>query len=136
MTAEKRGRGRPRKNPQEESGQKNPDCEPATKGYVKCLCRKISEHRHPQNAFPFLAIGATAISSIVIILELITPATNSFSECEWYSMCTILIVGIIMAIDTIGFISLERTGKPTEYNANIIKRYEPPVCKDKSECED
>jgi hypothetical protein len=50
MTAEpiQRGRGRPRKDGQpnkSSSKPKNPDCEPASKGYVKCIARKFYENQ-------------------------------------------------------------------------------------------
>jgi hypothetical protein len=41
----KRSVGRPRKNAKK---QENPDCEVATKGYVKCLMRKMIKHDNYQ----------------------------------------------------------------------------------------
>ena len=37
----KRGRGRPRKTEPVQTTPTNPDCEPATKGYVKCVARTL-----------------------------------------------------------------------------------------------
>jgi hypothetical protein len=48
MTEAKK-RGRPKKEEKEEKVE-NPDCEPATKGFVKCLMRKYDNgHTHEQS---------------------------------------------------------------------------------------
>lgn len=50
MTTPKRKVGRPRKVVEEV----NSDCEPASKGYVKCLLRKTRDHTH--RGFPLYTI--------------------------------------------------------------------------------
>lgn len=71
-TTVKRGRGRPRKDgqPAQASKPKNPDCEPATKGYVKCMIRTTRDHTHGQDiksgSVIFGVIFGTAIFLIAI----------------------------------------------------------------------
>ena len=61
MTKEKRPFGRPKKNLAPEPP-KNPDREPATKAYVKCLLRKVLPHSHKQDIkFSASGIGAFAM---------------------------------------------------------------------------
>lgn len=68
MTAEKKPRGRPPKVAPEPVP-KNPDQKLATRGYVKCLARKVQSHRHVNNMSE--GIGWSAVSLFVCGLAML-----------------------------------------------------------------
>jgi len=146
MTKEKRPVGRPKKNPAPETP-KNPDCEPATKAYVKCLLRKVLPHSHKQDIkFSMSGIGAFAMWFVTAFTTIGLGTTGgSPLPFGWYpptGYC--LVAAAVLSCVAIDLIASreERTwgylGDPE--NAEKIKatlkwEWEPPVCKNKDDCE-
>ena len=149
MPEVKRGRGRSRKE-EEPPEVKNPDCETATKGYVKCLLRKISAaswHQHDitdgdlRESLLVISGGALLLSGLVWALlgsalaEPVVQINNVWLArltCEWaQSICGASVV-ILLAVGM--------SAPPTVLrNCAIpslkeIRKYEPPTC-EKKECE-
>lgn len=65
--------------------EKNPDCEPATKGYVKSLLRKTREHTHHYANFPFFSLlGTIGGFFITFAFAMGLGTTTSFVAWGWY----------------------------------------------------
>jgi len=145
MTKEKRPVGRPKKNPAPETPT-NPGCEPATKAYVKCLLRKVLPHSHKQDIkFSASGIGAFVMWFVAILttLGLGTSDGGGFLPFGWYPptgyclavaaalSCVAIDLGMSGEERTWGYIyDLENTEK-----IKAIQKWEPPVCKNKDDCE-
>ena len=164
MTEQKRPVGRPRKIPvsaivekdgqqfvsledaakllgikPEEEPVKNPDCEPATRGYVKCLLRKIHHHNHAQD----ICFGLTGIFAIVMwgVTALTTDGWGTSPELlpfGWYAptgYCLLAAISLTcVAIDLIR----------SDFNTTIrfdpypdeIEKWQPPTCERKKDCDE
>ena len=146
VEAVKRGRGRPRKDGQPNKSnvpmQKNPDCEPATKGYVKCIARKFYQEQiiknleHRQGS-----IGVDAgFWFIVTIMFGVLYLINSRIE-----VLTLFFISLALLINALiqytGYLDTIRcSGKNTDF----MEKYVPPeeiqrVCEvsnKKKECEE
>jgi hypothetical protein len=162
MTKEevKRGRGRPRKVANADAiakmkieamlaedemrarlyaKPKNPDCEVATKGYVKCIARKTTKHAHAQ----------TCRSTFTLLSVL-------FLTCSWV-VCAFIIhdstiawisgVGALMMVAVALDHDADYAGKTetSDIDGNPItphgypeylQKYTPPTCEKKKECDD
>ncbi len=111
---------------------KNPDCEPATKGYVKCIARKgicSSVHRHEESNSLSMILGI--FSTIMFILAMFAGYPSD--HAKWGPVIIIFaIIGISCALSLILDNNTEyvRLASPDE-----IKEYEPPTCTEKNECE-
>ena len=149
MSAEavKRGRGRPRKDGQPNKSsssvpvQKNPDCEPATKGYVKCIARQVSDHRHEQNFIPFFNCAIAIICWFVIVYAIVIKV--AMPETIYWAISAIAIVTALSTFD--GFLNdVGVTNTSNKANCEAIQKYIPPeeiqrVCEvfnKKKECEE
>ena len=138
MPAElKRGRGRPRKDgqPVHSSKPKNPDYEPATKGYVKCIARKLADHTH-KRPLPMLNLS-------VAIAGYTSGACWIFAipETEIYKPSLITGIFLISIVCTINLIDwgLQTETKTASGDFSVIQKYQPPAecCEPaKKECEE
>lgn len=119
----------------------NPDCEPATKGYVKCIARTvISKHKHYQSSsrkdgteIGFLLFAAVWLFSGLFSLNAALP-THYFEQISWLSG----FAAIIMV-----FVNIDVSGIGSNYTHNgesdikAIQKYEPPKCESpKRDCEE
>ena len=147
MTEVKRGRGRPRKVVEPEAP-KNPDCEPATKGFVKCIARTVVnesvKHTHPfgrdllsENLCAVSLLGVFGFG-LVAICEY-----GALNIHGWFPTC---VLGFLISVGITGatIVTSEQTerGGQTwrgEYQWGHpipqIQKYEPP-CEKKKECGD
>ena len=116
---------------------KNPDCEMASKGYVKCIARKLGEHTHDN----FIIAMSWAILALIAfaVMMFCYPAAlvrNSISGP------TIIITLFIIGVHQMGvsFASNLLSTSKSENVATIkaIQKYTPPapVCEKKKECEE
>jgi len=119
MTAPaKRRVGRPRKQPE------NPDCEVATRGYVKCVARNISHHNHKQRCFPIITLLLSVSSVAIWVLSL-----NQFA-------LGLAIVSTAVLIDLwFVFDNRMETREALLDNPEAIQKYEPP-CEPKRGCDE
>ena len=120
----------------------NPDCEPATKGYVKCLIRKTKDHNHPQDSKYFFT-GVTAIIGWFCVFLSIFPPTppsllsavavqNQSAMIAFSAACTVFCIDMIRMDDETTGVNSDPIGRIYR----LLKKYERPVCKDKEVCED
>jgi hypothetical protein len=119
---------------EEKPKQKNPDLLPATRGYVKCIARRINSHKHPQNSDPFVSAILTALGGLVWIFMVVDGAIAHTPHApEWaYWLVTLFTVTQLSALYTTYSIDDGETG-PTSYNSGdqkLLKAWEPK----KSEC--
>ena len=128
MTEQKRARGRPKK------AAENPDCEVATKGYVKCVARKLGEHTH-ENFKIKMSDGVLAFVGIVGLI--------SIGEAG-YILDQISIPTLLMTFVFFGMYSLvagmvtSHGCTETSYDLDEVKAIQPhtePPCEPKRECE-
>lgn len=165
MTEEKRKRGRPKKaalSLHGENGEtkvfgsfvelreflleqkikidalENPDCEPATKGYVKSIARKLVSHRHEQCGFGLWYFFATVIGFLAWICAMVV---RTEPIAAWAIGVGTLVSGACLAetIETSQYnteTSNIDASADTDYGyPDYIKKYEPPNCEKKNECE-
>ena len=130
-TAVKRGRGRPRKDGQLNwsSMPANPDCEPASKGYVKCIARALTKHVIDDS-------DAYVISAVAwLTLTLGFWGSTGFN---FYQSIPITIIGAVMFMlfvhDTLLWYLIGHHATIKAYP--FMEKYEPPACKEKQECEE
>ena len=119
---------------EEKPQQKNPDLLPATRGYVKCIARRINRHKHPQNSDPFISAILTALGGLVWIFMVVdgtianTPHTPEWAY--WIVVAfTVTQLSIAYAINGID----ESETCNTSYDGGdqkLLKPWEPK----KSEC--
>lgn len=134
-TEVKRGRGRPWKVV-EPDATKNPDCEPATKGFVKCVVRKAAEHKHK---FGF------DLWPMIVVIGILSLAWVFCVSIHESNLAWITGIGALMMISVgVCFDEDKKTetstidgsfGTPYTY-PDYIKKYTPPVCEPKKECGD
>lgn len=115
------------------NGTANPDCEPATKAYVKCIARKLqksSEHKH-QTYLGWSIVVIGILSALALMC-----GAGSLTDINW---TTIGFVFVLLAFVRMfeWFIGEDHNTTKSNGIADIpqIKKYEPPVCKDKKECD-
>lgn len=106
---------------------KNPDCDPVTKGYVKCLMRKTYNHRHESySRFP-IVVAAAAVGFLALF-----PGVPS----EWVPSFVVgAIVCTVVAVDSL--LCDRETTYPRDGRFELLQEYkEPEVCKKKDVCEE
>lgn len=65
--------------------EKNPDCDPATKRYVKSLIGKTREHTHRFNNFPFFSLLGTGLGTVATLgFAMGMGTTTEFVAWAWY----------------------------------------------------
>ena len=116
---------------EEEAKKRNPDREPATKGYVKCLIRNTREHTHRYNDYPLLSslgLGIGWMVAIIILVAQSRSGLNSLGAVIAFALaCTITFLDGIYKND-----STEGVREST--NPKIIQKYNPPPCKQSDDC--
>jgi hypothetical protein len=103
----------------------NPDCDPATKGYVKCLLRKTRDHTHQQmgggNWIDLCAIcGWFTLAMVVVFIN--ASRTSPFPEEWWAAITMFSIACTAMAVDKY---ETTYTGSPDPKEPACIKAYDP-----------
>ena len=131
----KRGRGRPRKTEPVQTKPTNPDCEPATKGYVKCVARKIINNGgiYFEAVNPSLSIN-NFIGIVAFLFGIWWVAAVAFQDST---------VAWVMGVASICMLSVatEMSWHKHEVIVKLNGDKEPafqkytPVCEEKKECE-
>ncbi len=131
MTAPtKRRVGRPRKQPE------NPDCEPATKGYVKCLMRKSLAHSHAQNVtFGVIASALVIGGLLTLCLALGEGQTWKALSPQWFAPMLMFTMSCLVVMIDLMRSDAERVCCNSTSGINEIQKYEPP-CEPKRGCEE
>jgi len=122
---------------------KNPDCEPATKGYVKWIARKMTRspnHVHKlQNWKPIFGIlaacSAGALVSAGLYGECITNAALASQAPVFAGMfctCSLIVLGGVVGTN---FSTTETNISSSLLIPDAIQKYESPKCDSKKECE-
>jgi hypothetical protein len=133
----KRSAGRPRKNAKK---QENPDCEVASKGYVKCLMRKMTDIKHTHGTTDgdtTEAIGiATMVLSFVSVIGWLVASkaeysnlVTMFSTIFWMS----LVLFAACACNSPVSINKEMM---SDHIPDYLKKHEEPPCGPKRGCEE
>jgi hypothetical protein len=167
MTEQKRPVGRPRKIPvsaivekdgrqfvsledaakllgikPEEEPTKNPDCEPATRGYVKCLLRKNLEHKHEQNTSGDLSIVvaafgwvATTLAWSLSCLSNVSPSLLTVLDA-WSVPLSLFSVAMTVVAFDMGYIGVSLTTSVEGECPKEIQKWQLPTCEKKKDCEE
>lgn len=112
----------------------NPDSEPASKGYVKCVARKIVSHSYHRHQNPLL--GTLAVMSVLVLFASWVIVISNPSNHNVY------LVGSALAFQS-GAILLACIVTPPPKLEPItpkddikqIQKYTPPPCEKKDGCE-
>ena len=131
---------------------KNPDCEPATKGYVKHKIRVLMDdvyHKHNldpstrefQGILTWISGIAAVISGLLLIFN--NPISGAFIPALNQFLWTILIVFGLIWLCAIFSDSPEHTTNPNrivnrrydEDHPIAFRKWTPPPCTDKKDCE-
>ncbi|MDD3019849.1 MAG: hypothetical protein PHX61_02565 [Alphaproteobacteria bacterium] len=118
----------------EEEPIKNPDCEPATKAYVKCTLRKLLHKRYEVSHYDncgHLSFAVSALSALGSLTLLASQYANSTPAVTCYS---ITILSTISWIEWMWHGNSSITITDSE-NPKEIENWEPPVCESKRDCE-
>jgi hypothetical protein len=121
---------------EELNGFKNPDCEPATKGFVKCLMRETRQHTHHgywDGLFTSMSmIGGWFVS--ILLGASCFSINKTLQSLGTQYFVPVLLFSIAMTCMYCELMSLEYTGvegtTPTE-----LQKYTPPAREKKDECE-
>lgn len=111
----------------------NPDHDPATKGYVKCLLRKTRDHTHEQTANgDWCVLGAGMCWFYVIMswfLSVVTMGKFVLGMEHAFGFMTALTLSIVALefIDT----GSSNTGSPDPSEPKCIREYTPPSCSER-----
>jgi hypothetical protein len=113
---------------------KNPDCKPATRGYVKELMRKTREHTHEFTGEPFFTGFGALIGFVATIgFALGMGTTPNFVAWGWYPpvgpSIAFTLACFMFFLDNVE-ISVKGISEPTPKE---LYRYTPPR---KDECEE
>jgi hypothetical protein len=119
----------------EEEPVKNPDCEPATKAYVKCTLRKLLHKKykikHNDDA-GMLSFAVLCIGGIISLLVMMSHYSTTIYATILYSVTIGLLFNIIeWMVHYSSSIEIKSSENPKE-----IERWEPPVCENKTGCDD
>ena len=131
----KRGRGRPRKDGQPVQSRKpeNPDCEPATKGYVKCIARKTLKHQHKKDSCYGITLLGALVGWFWLLGNAMVIPTRQLTETHFYILLAATTVLTLLSIDLVRAEDDCTFTPDTEFP--VIQKYEPPTCEKKEECE-
>ncbi|MDD2246422.1 MAG: hypothetical protein PHC39_05005 [Proteiniphilum sp.] len=131
----KRGRGGPKKVRETEKPA-NPDCEPATKGFVKCIARtlvdKQSSHFYYENRDSDCGgMFSFAVGTFAFFVWGFAMSVDNVPMVAWAS-------GVIVIMCIVGiaemYINKPNIRLNTRDYCKAIQKYEPPTC-EKKECE-
>jgi hypothetical protein len=110
----------------------NPDHDPATKGYVKCLLRKTRDHTHVQvragNWVDVCAIGGWTTLALVYVLQ--HTGSAPFPAEWWAAIAMFSVACTAMAIDKCEDEN-ENTGSPDPSEPKCIREYKAPSCSER-----
>ena len=136
--------------------QTNPDCEPATKGFVKCIARILlanTSHKHYGNfdslRESFVMVGGWGVlifGSVVLIFggAMLNPEVvatmNNAEFARWIlSVCSTGLISSLILLAASRHCSSEWvTDSASVGDANyigVIQKYKPPTCEKKKDCE-
>jgi hypothetical protein len=112
----------------------NPDLLPATRGYVKCIARRINSHKHPQNAGPFVSIILTMIGGMIwvfMVADGIVGINPHVPEWAYWVVVafTVTQLSIAYAINDIDASETDTTSYDSG-DQKLLKAWEPK----KTEC--
>lgn len=115
--------------------EKNPDCDPATKGYVKELIRKTRDHKHMNCIFPFFSLlGALCGALATLVFAMGMGTTHGFVALDWYPpvgpSLAFTLACLVFFLDTS---NLSIDGIKEERYPRELMKYTPPR---KDECEE
>jgi hypothetical protein len=119
--------------------EKNPDCEPATRKYVKCLLRKYTQHKHEPCGFWLASI----IGAVIGWLFTFAVYTVSAYPKDLYStsvantwLIPLFLFSVACTIFTyeIHYIATTNTTSDTTTHPELDE-YTPPTCEKKDECD-
>lgn len=118
----------------------NPDCRPATVGYVKRIARKVYNHNHMNRAScMFSTIVAVIMWAVWIVSFFGFGTAQTYMPFAWYPVtttylcCAIVVSAVVLDV-------LNTSDKSNCYPdhpgvEHAIAKYTPPVCEDKDECD-
>jgi hypothetical protein len=118
-------------------GPKNPDLEPATKGYVKCVARKTTDHEH---SVTYPTVGLF-IGSAGLMCAWFWMATLHESTLCWITgIGALMMFWIGVCFDFSDGTMTETSnldgGAHTPYRyPDYLQKYIPPPCEKKEDCE-
>jgi hypothetical protein len=107
----------------------NPDLLPATRGYVKCIARRINSHKHPQNSEAGLSMLLVALGGILWVFMVANGTLGPQPHApEWaYWLVTLFTVTQLSALYTTYSIDGGETNT-TSYDSGdqkLLKPWEP-----------
>ena len=115
---------------------KNPDCEPATRGYVKELMRKYSVHKHEQNGDCSIIFVATLASWLITSILFCDKMFNTHPHEAldiWLVSMFLTSVVLTILIYEINYIVTNLTTNVKNEPIAELQKYTPPR---KDECEE
>jgi len=136
--------------------QTNPDCEPATKGFVKCIARTLfanTSHKHYGNfdslRESFVMVGLAGVFGFGLFTLFIggalhDPSTLAMMKHVEFARWVVsvsstgLISSLILLAASLLCISEWVTDSASVGDANyigVIQKYKPPTCEKKKDCE-
>ena len=114
----------------------NPDCEPATKGYVKCVARKTMKHTHMVDidnllTANFVSNSCVCLISFALIIHIL--------DVDLVSVLLCLIGGFVSLMIVISIMWINAEAETSDVNFEVdlhraIKKHTPPECEKKKEC--
>ncbi|MFA5247917.1 MAG: hypothetical protein WCX79_00590 [Candidatus Paceibacterota bacterium] len=121
---------------EELAGFKNPDCEPATKGFVKCLMRKTRNHTHiiRWEGTPIsLSLLGGCIASIILGAGCLSVNETARNIGNQYFVPVFLFTIVVTCIFC-EFMNFE-VEEIKECVPPELQKYTPPTCEKKDECD-
>lgn len=135
MTEAKRGRGRPKKVVEPI----NPDYEPATKGFVKCIARKLNAHKHTMDFNSILSYHVYSNLFLFVISACVAKMAVDTHDVLLIVVSLLCAGAAIVILCAAANEYVEQSTSDTKnYSGEInkaIQKYEPPTCEPKKECE-
>ena len=105
----------------------NPDCEPASKGLVKCWMRKMADDtgNAASGALVKTAVFWEIVFGVSICINIVFP------EIEWMYAATIIAFILFIQNFVTAYMAFTDVS-----DLEYLQKYQPPVCKEKEECEE
>ncbi len=133
----KRSVGHPRKNAKK---QENPDCDVATKGFVKCLMRKMTDIQHTHgttNGEPAenIGIATMALTMASVIGWLVTSKAEYSNLVTMFATMFWISLVIFTACAFSASVSID-TAMLSDHIPDYLKKHEEPPCEPKRGCEE
>jgi hypothetical protein len=118
----------------------NPDCEPATKGFVKCIARTVHssciKNSHAKLSKRASSGDISFLAGMVACLFWLFMLSNHFEGSFTFTVGIAALVMIVIGLDVDNGMS----GIDLEYQypqevPKSIQKYEAPKCEERKECE-